>query len=389
MIVVYASSDLYGQHNTIRRCFASYRNWDGRNFTDEWPWNENFEAYSADYNTFENDIAYGYYANAGFSLLAQGGGDNNTGNKILGSIAIMGGSDFEGNAFDWGKIRPQPSQVSNIKNLYEPCHRTGFFIGHGPTSIIKDDFLQDIFAWGNASVGLCVAESPQMINNKVNRATIYHNGLDYPTENNSIDARQDDLSGLSITNSRIDVIKPAGGPIIGEGARLKNRYIDGVLKDGSDGTPAQPLWPWPMEQRIRDEMGISVTNLIAGIIPSQVTPVTDQNRPFLAVSPPILPFGNIPIGQSATKQVNLKNIGTGSLTIEDYRFDSSNLNFSVTSGGSCPTPPFVLSPFQACNVEITFRPQSSQAQTPYLYFDSGDLAQYPSAPNIMVSGMGN
>ena len=113
MIVVYASSDQFGQHNTIRRCFASYRNWDGRNFTDEWPWDENFEAYSSDYNTFENDIAYGYFANAGFSLLAQGGGDNNTGNKILGSIAIMGGSDFEGDPFDWGTIRPQPNEMKN------------------------------------------------------------------------------------------------------------------------------------------------------------------------------------------------------------------------------------------------------------------------------------
>ena len=136
--------------------------------------------------------------------------------------------------------------------------------------------------------------------------------------------------GLSITNSRIDMIKPTGASITGE-VILKNRYIDGVLKDGSDGTPAQPLWPWPMEQRIQDEMGISVTNLIAGIIPSQVASIADQNRPFLAVSPPILPFGNVSIDQSVTKQVNLKNIGTGTLTIDDYRFDSNNLNFSITS----------------------------------------------------------
>lgn len=35
-------------------------------------------------------------------------------------------------------------------------------------------------------------------------------------------------------------------------ARLCFRYVDGVYKDGSDGQPAQKLWPWPMNQRILD-----------------------------------------------------------------------------------------------------------------------------------------
>jgi hypothetical protein len=47
--------------------------------------------------------------------------------------------------------------------------------------------------------------------------------------------------------------------INGEGARLTNRYIDGVLTN-------EPLWPWPMEARIQAEMGISVTGLITNII---------------------------------------------------------------------------------------------------------------------------
>ncbi len=386
MIVVYASQDIYGQHNTIRRCFTSYRNWDGRNFTDEWPWNENYEAYSADYTTFENDIAYGYFANAGFSLLAQGGGDNNTGNKILGSIAIMGGLDFEDNPIHWGDIRPQPSVESNIKNVYEPCHRTGIFMGHGSTSIIQNNLIQDVFSWGNASLGLCVAEDPQMINNVVNRVTIYHNGLDLPVYNNSIDMRAEDLSGLSITNSRIDVIKSSGQSFTGEGARLQNRYINGVLKDGSDGTPAQPLWPWPMEQRIRDEMGISVTNLIAGIIPSQVSPIQDDNRPFLAVSPAMEPFGQVQVGQSSSRFITLKNLGTGSLSVDQYQITGGP--YSVTSGGTCPNLPFTLTPSQSCTVRITFQPQNTQTQTEYIYFNSNDLAPYPASPNVYLSGIG-
>jgi hypothetical protein len=43
------------------------------------------------------------------------------------------------------------------------------------------------------------------------------------------------------------------------GARLKYRYVDGRLRDGADGRLAQELWPWPVEQWIEEEPGISVT----------------------------------------------------------------------------------------------------------------------------------
>lgn len=390
MILIFASSDATGRNNTIRRCFASYRDQDMREWYDEWPWNENYEAYSADYNTFENDIAYGYYANAGFSLLAQGNGDTNVGNKILGSMAIMGDTDFEGNPIHWGNIRPQPSDNTLIKSINEPCHRTGLYIGHGDTSIIKDNLIQDFLSWGNASLGLCVAQTPQMTNDVLNRVTIYNNGLDMSNYDNSIDARLDDLSGFTITNSRIDVIKPYAPPITGEGARLRYRYVDGVLKDGSDGTPVQPLWPWPMEQRIREELGISVTNLIAGIIPNQVSKIADSNRPFLAASPAIQAFGNVTVGTSVTKPITLKNMGSASLTITAYQFDSNGSNrFSIVSGGTCSQLPFTLTPGQSCTVRVAFSPQDYQDQTTYLSFISSNVAPYPKPARAFISGQGN
>lgn len=388
MILIFSGLDPEGQHNTIRRCFASYREQDERQWGDAWPWNENYEAYSADYNTFENDIAYGYFAYAGFSLLAQGGGDTNIGNKVLGSITIMGDTDFLGNPIHWGNIRPQPTEYSDISSQYEPCQRTGIFIGHGSTSIIQDNLIQDVLSWGNASVGICVAEDPQLINNKLNRVSIYNNGLDMPGYDFSVDARSDDLANLEITNSRIDVIKPDGSPITGEGARLRNRYIDGVLKDGSDGSPAQPLWPWPMEQRIRDELGISVTNLIAGIIPNQVDPIPDANRPFLAVSPAIQAFGSVGMGKSVSSLITLKNIGTGSLLVEKYQFGGSSSDFSLTSGGTCPTPPYDLAPGQTCTINISFSPIDTQLQSDDLYFYSPDIAIYPAPPSVYLSGVG-
>ncbi len=45
----------------------------------------------------------------------------------------------------------------------------------------------------------------------------------------------------------------------GEGARLSYRYIDGVIT-------TQPLWPWPMEDQIKNELGYSVTQMMTQII---------------------------------------------------------------------------------------------------------------------------
>jgi hypothetical protein len=36
--------------------------------------------------------------------------------------------------------------------------------------------------------------------------------------------------------------------------------------DGSNGSTAQHLWPWPMEERIQAELGISITNYMTNLI---------------------------------------------------------------------------------------------------------------------------
>jgi len=394
MFVIFASTNATGQHNTVRRCFASYRQWDGRDWHDEWPWNENFEVYSGDYNILENNIAYGYFANSGFSLLSQGTGDDNIGNKILGSIAILGGRDFQGNIINWGNIRPQPTQWDLIKDISNPAHRVGFLLWHGGN--IQNNLLQDILAYGNASVGIgTIAETAGMANNLVNRATIYNNGLDHSYNGQvGIDAFQQDLARITVTNSRIDKIRSANypysltGSITGEGARLQNRYIDGMLKDGSDGTPAQPLWPWPMEQRVRDELGISVTNLVSGIIPNQVSPITSVNKAYLTVSPVVFPFGNVKLGQPKANPITLKNTGTLPLTVSSYKLQNGSQNFNITSGGSCANPPFTLNPGQSCTVNVTFNPQDYKVHSDYVLFSSPDIAPYPGSPQVYVSGLG-
>ena len=70
--------------------------------------------------------------------------------------------------------------------------------------------------------------------------------------NNGIDGRPVDsgqgksvnlgkFNELTVTNSRIE-----GTSYQGTGARLTHRYVDGQLT-------TQPLWPWPMEDRIKTE----------------------------------------------------------------------------------------------------------------------------------------
>ena len=92
----------------------------------------------------------------------------------------------------------------------------------------------------------------------------FNNGQDNPYHwgGTQTDAIQSDLEKFeSIENSFIENIYTGSNKITmnGEGARLTHRYVDGVLTN-------EPLWPWPMEDRIQAELGFSVTELMTNII---------------------------------------------------------------------------------------------------------------------------
>jgi UDP-N-acetylmuramate-alanine ligase len=59
---------------------------------------------------------------------------------------------------------------------------------------------------------------------------------------------QGTYGGFFVTNSQIPGFRA------GEGARLANRYVDGVLTDA-------PLLPWPMQDRAANELGVDVTGM--------------------------------------------------------------------------------------------------------------------------------
>jgi hypothetical protein len=256
------------QYNTVRRCFADWREWDGREWcSSQWPWGEGMEFYNASNNIIENSIAYGNTPRAGISLLAQGGAES-SGNKVLGSISIASGMKQDGTPMVWGETRPEPTTCWSTADLYNwPGYFSGFD-AHLAGATMRDNLFQDILAWGNGAYGLSatITGDNASSNNRVNRATIFSNGLN-PNRSPvyggvGAGTREEDLAFFgSVENSNIENIYTGSGftSMTGEGARLSTRYVNGVLTD-------EPLWPWPMEERIKAEWGISVTDLVTGII---------------------------------------------------------------------------------------------------------------------------
>jgi hypothetical protein len=274
MMLIFKAKD-----NIIRRCFTKWLQWDGRNFGVCWPWGDGIEIYNSDDNIIENSIAYARNPTWQISLLAQGG-SHSDGNQILGTMAIRSGMKEDGTPMVWGTTRPQPTSETCIRDFNWPGQRDGFNVWESGGEV-KDNLWQDIFAWGSAGLGISWEAYqngyPTTGNNRINRATFFNNGLDNPCPGSpcpfggvDTDSLQVDLNRFtSITNSKIDKIfiswpnYPTGPRNLtsmnGEGARLINRYVDGVLTN-------EPLWPWPMEGRVKNELGISVTNLMTPII---------------------------------------------------------------------------------------------------------------------------
>ena len=260
MIMVFMSENV-----TVRRCFADWQEWDGREWHDCWPWGDGIEFYNSSYNIIENSISYSRNPTQSINLNAQGGENYTTiGNRILGSMAILSGMKEDGTPMVWGDTRPQPTEHTCVHDFNWPGQRSGFNVYGGAN--IKDNLWQDIFAWGSAGLGVSWIDAGSFVtrNNRIVRATVFNNGLDNPDNWGGIhtDAIQGDLDRFdSIENSFIENIYAGSGKstLNGDGARLTHRYVDGELTD-------EPLWPWPMESRIQAERGISVTDIMTKII---------------------------------------------------------------------------------------------------------------------------
>lgn len=310
MIQIYQSNG-----NTIRRCFADWRSWDGRQSCQLWPWGDNIQIYGGSNNTIENSIGYGSVPFWSISIQANDPSLKAVGNRILGSIAINAGMNPDGTPKIWGNTRPQPTSCTGMLQLYQqPSLRAGFELyGQGE---LRNNTFQDIFAWGNAGLGFIYNPNPgggvhpNTANNHVNRATILGNGLDqpctaWPCKGGGIDTdvRLEDISkpGLDpVTDSYIEKIFvdwptfPNGTRNLtsmnGAGARLTHRYVDGVLTN-------VPLWPWPMAGRIQAELGISIADQVQTI-------VENKGGGFALSASPVLQMINP--GETTTVMVDIQ-----------------------------------------------------------------------------------
>jgi hypothetical protein len=287
----------------FRRNFAAWDSWRNNDTYDpnNWPWADGIECYNWNQPAgvtnciVENNIVYGRLANYGFSLspnpaLTQG-------NRFLGDIAVKVGMKWNGSPM-LGELRPDEGGdlIPNMSKDW-PCpnpakptqactpftqwqsHRAGFVFGTYSNPEYHDNVFRDLFAWGNAGAGLSIGEPPESQGWTANSSG---NVLDHITlANNSIGDPQpwEKIQGYpNLHEYSLDMIQRAGSTtnlyIQGDGrysnpsvgARLRYRYVDGILMDGTNGHPAQELWPWPMEQRIKDELGINVTCEIGDLV---------------------------------------------------------------------------------------------------------------------------
>ena len=138
-------------------------------------------------------------------------------------------------------VRPRPNAGSTVSHDYRAA---GFYLGTGAGKPCRDHVSRDCFCSGSAGAGLIVS------------GPVEGCVIDHVTLRGNLGAQldADPRAGVVVTDCRIEGKEPAG-----PGARLTHRYTDGVLTD-------VPLWPWPMEERIQREMGISVTKQMSELL---------------------------------------------------------------------------------------------------------------------------
>ena len=225
-----------------------------------------------------------------------------SGNKFLGLMSIGAGMKWNGTPMTWPCPNPdKPTQ--NCSNWTWKALRSAYSFGVYNVPLFLNNQFQDLFAFGAAGVGLSagqwcsggtnsICQGRTSSGNILSRVTLINNGIGTPPPGEG--------AGNEITAESLSMFDQfgiknnlyiEGNPNFqdkSKGARLRYRYVDGILMDGSNGKPAQELWPWPMEDRVRAELNVhmskyhginpelqnfSVTNTLVPLI-NQYTAVT-------------------------------------------------------------------------------------------------------------------
>ncbi len=243
MIMLYRSSN-----NTIRRCVARWLQFDGAKFCGSlsWPAGSGIEVYFGDNNILENNIGFGNVAYYHFALKGYKEVDGNqaNNNKFLGNMSLFAGKYADGTKVNYG-TKPANTMCSDSDMNKQDMVTAYQTVAESWTvSYMANNLFQDNLAY--KSGGLALTSSGNWYgagwsNNSINRATFVGNNS---FRTNAFDMDSTDSSKYSITNS---TMKLSNGTSLNSGkAQLQNRYINGTLT-------SQPLWPWPMEDQVREQ----------------------------------------------------------------------------------------------------------------------------------------
>jgi hypothetical protein len=95
------------------------------------------------------------------------------------------------------------------------------------------------------------------------------------------------------------------------------------------------------------------------------------------VTPLSLNLGSVQMGQSATQPVNIGNTGTGACTVSGLSVTGAEFSLSP----STPATPFTIQPGSSTNVQVSYSPVNTGADSGSLQAGSSD----PSKPTVTVS----
>mgnify|MGYP000909758466 CR=1 FL=1 len=245
---------LYQANNTtVRRCFTQWAGWSGRDFCGvTWPNAETVQVYNGSNNIFENILATG--PSPVWLLAIQANDDaaiaNN--NKVLGSIASGAGLNIDGTEYNYGP-RPLPSACgNNYRDFSWNDQRAGMMLwGQGT---MKNNVFRDVLVANNAGLGFSF-DRPYSAGvasgNVVERMTAYNNAEFAPYGDGNLQVK---LNGIVPVDSKIE-----GSGYNGAGARLTNRYVNGILTN-------EALLPFPMQSRGLAELNVDISGLWRGFL---------------------------------------------------------------------------------------------------------------------------
>ena len=233
---------------TVRRAFTQWRAWDGQTpdtCAMGWPAGNGINPYNSKFVTVENALVTGPMADAALRITINHESVYSPGMQVLGSIAAGAGMDAPGKPHAYPLVDDPACYVPPGGPPYTaPAWGLGVY-GQGD---VPGVVFRDVLAVGNAGWGFASLKPSGVgvTGGVLDHATLCANNTQ-PGETWEKDV-QGTYGGFFVTNSQIPGFRA------GEGARLANRYVDGVLTDA-------PLLPWPMQDRAANELGVDVTGM--------------------------------------------------------------------------------------------------------------------------------